>query len=244
MKCCFIINPVAGSRDSSKELIPEIHRAAMACGIPENDYSIHLTNHPAHARELAAEAARAAAKDGESVYIYAAGGDGRPQYVPGKDCAGPSRLPGRHFKDGQIVPEYRDVIEHFPARSVEVKTVRPGQSIIVNVDGECGPDTDLTAEAVPQSARIVLPAKVYARQKLTYQGQNRYFPTHSCHLFYNCIFQYANSLYFALDHIAHVQEFRRVKAHSYARRCSGGDKCSGFQCHSLTQFHDGIVDAA
>lgn len=320
MKYCFIINPVAGSRDSSKELIPEIHRAAMVCGIQENDYSIHLTDHPAHARELAAEAARAAAKDGESVYIYAAGGDGtfnealtgamsfenaavgmlpygsgndflrnfgtREEFCDLEDqlrghtmkidmirtqrgyaasicsagldakvaygipkfrrlpfCGGetayklsilqvllgpkatrchirvddmefdrdclliavcnghaygggflaapeaklndgildvmvvnsmsltriaqvlPVYQAGRHFKDGQIVPEYRDVVEHFPARSVEVRTVRPGQSIIVNVDGECGPDTGLTAEAVPQSARIVLPAKVYARQK-------------------------------------------------------------------------------
>lgn len=76
MKYCFIINPVAGCRDSSKELIPEIFRAAKVCGIPKEDLMIHLTSYPRHAHELAAEAARAAAEDREEIFIYSVGGDG------------------------------------------------------------------------------------------------------------------------------------------------------------------------
>lgn len=71
---------------------------------------------------------------------------------------------GKHFKDGQIVPEWQDIIEYFPARSVKIHAVDQAQDMIVNVDGECGPDKVLSAEIVPLSARIILPGKVYARQ--------------------------------------------------------------------------------
>lgn len=70
---------------------------------------------------------------------------------------------GRHFSDGDIVPEWRDVIEYFPAKKVEISPVDPNQEMIVNVDGECGPDRLLTAEVVPLSARIILPGKVAER---------------------------------------------------------------------------------
>lgn len=76
MKYHFIINPVAGKQDSSKTLVPEIHRAAKACQIAEEDLVIQLTNRPAHAHYLAIEATKAAAEKNEEIFIYAAGGDG------------------------------------------------------------------------------------------------------------------------------------------------------------------------
>lgn len=71
---------------------------------------------------------------------------------------------GKHFSDGQIVPDLQDIIEYFPARSVKIHAVDSNQDLIVNVDGECGPDKVLSAEIVPLSARIILPEKVFTRQ--------------------------------------------------------------------------------
>ncbi len=71
---------------------------------------------------------------------------------------------GKHFKDGQIVPELKDIVEYYPARNVKIHPIDPGQEMIVNIDGECGPDKVLTAEIVPLSARIILPGKVFDRQ--------------------------------------------------------------------------------
>ncbi len=76
MKYHFIINPVAGKADSSKELVPKIRQAAKACGIRKNDLEIQLTNRPSHAHFLAMQAAKKAAEAGEEIRIYAAGGDG------------------------------------------------------------------------------------------------------------------------------------------------------------------------
>ena len=70
---------------------------------------------------------------------------------------------GRHFSNGGIVPEWKDVIEYFPAKKVEIHPVDKSQEIIVNVDGECGPDKLLKAEVVPLAARIILPKNVFDR---------------------------------------------------------------------------------
>lgn len=318
MKYHFIINPVAGKHDASKHLLPEIRRAAAACGIPEEDLTIQLTNRPAHAHYLAIEASKKAAEAGEELRLYAAGGDGTfnevltgalsypnvsvgllpygsgndflrsfgvreefcdledqlngssitidliktqrgyaadicsagldakvaykiPKYrripfcgggmayklsilevlmgkkstrlhinIDGKEfdrdclmvavCNGHSYgggfiaapearlddgvldvmvvksislltiakvLPvyqsGRHFANGSVVPAWQDVIEYFPASKVEIHPVDPSQEMIVNVDGECGPDKLLQAEVVPLAARIILPGKAAAR---------------------------------------------------------------------------------
>ena len=319
MKYHFIINPVAGKQDASKELVPEIRRAAKKCGIEEKDLTIQLTNRPSHAHYLALEAVKAAEAADEEIRIYAAGGDGTfnevltgamnykkaavgllpygsgndflrsfgireefcdledqlrgsvkeidmiktqrgyaaaicsagldakvaykiPKYrripfcggemayklsivevlmgkkatrlhikIDGKEferscllvavCNGhaygggflaapesklddgildvmivkeisllkiakvlPIYQAGKHFKDGQVVPELRDIVEYYPAQSVEIHPVDPNQEMIVNVDGECGPDKVLTAEMVPLSARVILPKKVAKRQ--------------------------------------------------------------------------------
>ena len=319
MKYHFIINPVAGKQDSSKELVPEIHRAAAICGIPEEDIEIQMTNRPSHAHYLAIEAAKAADERDEEIRIFAAGGDGtfnevltgamnyknasvgllpygsgndflrsfgvREEFCDLEDqfrggvkeidmiktqrgyaaaitsagldakvaygipkfrriplCGGemayklsilevlmgkkstrvhinidghefeedvlivtvcnghaygggflaapeaklddgeldvyvvksipllkiakvlPVYQAGKHFVDGQIVPEWVDVIQYFPAHSVTIRPVNEADEMIVNVDGECGPDKVLSAEVVPLSARIILPGKVFARQ--------------------------------------------------------------------------------
>ena len=318
MKYHFIINPVAGKQDASKELVPDIKRAAYMCGISEEDLTIQLTNRPAHAHYLSQEAAKQAAEAGEEIRIFAAGGDGtfnevltgamayknaavgllpygsgndflrsfgvREEFCDLKDqfrgdvkeidmiktqrgfaadicsagldakvaygipkfrripfCGGglayklsiaevilgkratnlhinidgrefeqscilvavcnghsygggflaapeaklddgvldvmivrdislpkiakalPMYEAGKHFADGKIVPELEGMLEYYPAKSVKIRPVDPNEDVIVNVDGECGPDKELIAEIVPLSARIVLPGKVFAR---------------------------------------------------------------------------------
>ncbi len=318
MKYHFIINPVAGKQDSSKTLVPEIRRAAVACGIAEENLEIQLTNRPSHAHYLAIEAAKKAAEQNEEIRIFAAGGDGTfnevltgamnyenaavgllpygsgndflrsfgvreefcdiedqfrggvkeidmiktqrgfaaaicsagldakvaygiPKFrriplcggsmayklsiaevllgkkatklhinIDGKEferscllvavCNGhaygggflaapesklddgvldvmvvkeislpkiakvlPMYQAGKHFKNGAIVPELKDIVEYYPAHKVTIHPVDSSQDMIVNVDGECGPDKELSAEIVPLSARIILPKKVYDR---------------------------------------------------------------------------------
>jgi diacylglycerol kinase (ATP) len=71
---------------------------------------------------------------------------------------------GKHFANGEIVPELENIVEYYPAKSVHIRPVDENQDVIVNVDGECGPDKELSAEIVPLSARLILPKKVYDKQ--------------------------------------------------------------------------------
>ncbi len=315
MKYHFIINPTAGKKDSSKVLIPQIHRAAEALHIARSDLSVQLTEYPAHARLLAQEAVNSAAAKDEEIRLYAAGGDGTFNevltgsmhykkaavgllpYGSGNDfirnfgtmedfcdiedqlggkvkeidmittpdgyaaeicstgldakvaygipkfrripfcggsiayqlsivevllgkkavnlhitidekefdrscllvavCNGSSygggflaspesklddgvldvivvrrlSLPkiakilplyqaGRHFANGQIIPELQDIIEYFPAHRVKIQPVDANQKMIINVDGECSPGSMFSAEIVPLSARVILPGKI------------------------------------------------------------------------------------
>ena len=67
MKHLFIINPAAGSRDRTAAYTADIQRLCKGL-----DYEIAVSQAPGQCREIA----RAAAKTGEDVRIYACGGDG------------------------------------------------------------------------------------------------------------------------------------------------------------------------
>lgn len=69
LKHIFIINPAAGKKDSSEDLIPQIERAAAEIGI---DYEIVLTQGRLHATKICEEYAQKY----EAVRFYACGGDG------------------------------------------------------------------------------------------------------------------------------------------------------------------------
>lgn len=75
MHTLFILNPTAGKQDCSEALIPQIEAAAQRAGISGRT-SIVRTEHAGHARELALAAAQDAARAGENVRIFTAGGDG------------------------------------------------------------------------------------------------------------------------------------------------------------------------
>lgn len=72
MRYLFLLNPTAGKQDSSVQLIPALEAALKRAGIPAEQYEIHKTRFAGHARELAS----AAARSGQEVRIYTAGGDG------------------------------------------------------------------------------------------------------------------------------------------------------------------------
>ena len=68
---------------------------------------------------------------------------------------------GLHFQNGQVIPEFADIMEYRSARSVRVEPAEGGE-MIVNIDGECAPADGLRAEVLPMAARFVLPAPLYA----------------------------------------------------------------------------------
>ena len=69
MKHVFIVNPVSGKADASLYLVPKLIEAAAQAGV---DYAVELTRYPKHASELA----RQYSESGETVRLYACGGDG------------------------------------------------------------------------------------------------------------------------------------------------------------------------
>lgn len=72
MRYLFLLNPAAGRQDRTA-LLDRAARAALdRAGVPASDWEIRRTEYKGHARELAAQAARS----GEPVRIFAAGGDG------------------------------------------------------------------------------------------------------------------------------------------------------------------------
>ena len=76
MHTLFLLNPAAGKADCTRTLPQQIAAAAAGAGLAPEDYTIRVTTHAGHARELAAEAAHTAQADGEPVRIWTAGGDG------------------------------------------------------------------------------------------------------------------------------------------------------------------------
>ena len=70
---------------------------------------------------------------------------------------------GKHFNNGQVIPELQDLVEYFPAHRVTIQCADQAQDMIVNIDGECAPDKCLSAEIMPLSAKILLPKSVYER---------------------------------------------------------------------------------
>ncbi len=65
---------------------------------------------------------------------------------------------GKHVRNGQIIPELRDVIWTVRARRVAIHPA-DGGNIVVNRDGECVPLPGLEAQVVPGAVRFVLPAE-------------------------------------------------------------------------------------
>ena len=75
----------------------------------------------------------------------------------------PTYQAGKHIQNGQIIPELADKLDYFRAKEVSLHTIDPNETVVVNIDGECAPRTELNAKVVPMAARVLLPAKVYQR---------------------------------------------------------------------------------
>ena len=57
MQILFILNPTAGKTDCTRELPRQIEEAAARAGLSAQEYTIQVTTHAGHARELAHAAA-------------------------------------------------------------------------------------------------------------------------------------------------------------------------------------------
>ncbi len=76
MHTLFLLNPAAGKTDCTRTLPQQIEAAAVRAGLAKTEYTVQVTTHAGHARELANAAARQAQQAGEQLRIYTAGGDG------------------------------------------------------------------------------------------------------------------------------------------------------------------------
>ena len=76
MRTLFLLNPTAGKADCTRALPRQIDAAAARAGLAMGEYTIRITAHAGHARELANAAARQARQAGEQLRVYTAGGDG------------------------------------------------------------------------------------------------------------------------------------------------------------------------
>ena len=76
MRTLFLLNPTAGKADCTRMLPRQIDAAAARAGLATGEYTIRITAHAGHARELANAAARQTRQAGEQLRIYTAGGDG------------------------------------------------------------------------------------------------------------------------------------------------------------------------
>ena len=74
---------------------------------------------------------------------------------------------GLHMKNGAITTELADVVEFRRCRSAQICLADSGSKpIIANVDGECHPASGLSVRILPLAGRAILPAKIYARNKV------------------------------------------------------------------------------
>lgn len=76
MRTLFLLNPTAGKADCTRTLPQQIKAAAARAGLAPEEYTIQVTNHAGHARELANAAAQQARQSGEELRVFTAGGDG------------------------------------------------------------------------------------------------------------------------------------------------------------------------
>ena len=76
MRYLFILNPAAGKQDCTVQLIPQLQQATVRAGIPVDAVATCKTEYAGHAKALARAAAEEAAKAGEQLHIWTAGGDG------------------------------------------------------------------------------------------------------------------------------------------------------------------------
>uniref|UniRef100_UPI004026CBE2 diacylglycerol kinase family protein n=1 Tax=Faecalibacterium sp. TaxID=1971605 RepID=UPI004026CBE2 len=76
MHTLFLLNPTAGKTDCTQQLPQQINAVAARAGLAPEEYTIRITTHAGHARELARAAAAGAQQAGEPLRIFTAGGDG------------------------------------------------------------------------------------------------------------------------------------------------------------------------
>ena len=76
MHTLFLLNPTAGRQDCTGPLIPRLEAAAARARLAPGDFTLRRTEYAGHARALAEAAARQAEQAGQTLRIFAAGGDG------------------------------------------------------------------------------------------------------------------------------------------------------------------------
>lgn len=68
---------------------------------------------------------------------------------------------GQHFTNGEIRPEFNQIIAFRRGRKVTIEPL-DNRPLVINVDGECGERPGLQVEILPKAGRIVLPQNLAA----------------------------------------------------------------------------------
>lgn len=134
MKHIFIINPVAGSRNRTKEYKAKIEQS---CGKRRLSYQIHVSRSPGDCTRIAAHYA----KSGEAVRLYACGGDGTLNEVvngaagcPNAEVTVFSGGSGNDFIKVFDNPEaFFDLEQLLDARETEMDLIRCNDDYALNI---------------------------------------------------------------------------------------------------------------
>ena len=103
MRTLFLLNPTAGKADCTRTLPQQINVAAARAGLAPEEYTIQVTNHAGHARELANAAAQQARQSGEELRVFTAGGDG----TFNEALTGPPASWASRSRNSSFVPKVR-----------------------------------------------------------------------------------------------------------------------------------------
>ncbi len=146
-KHLFVVNPTAGRRDISPEIIPEIHARMALRGEP---YCIESTRHPGHATELV----RDHVADGEAWRVYVFGGDGTlseaMRGLAGRENAALAHFPcgtGNDFVRlfGADAARFRDLDALLDGGTATVDLIRAGDRLALNI-ASVGLDARIAAD--------------------------------------------------------------------------------------------------
>ena len=150
MRTLFLLNPTAGKADCTRTLPQQINVAAARAGLAPEEYTIQVTNHAGHARELANAAAQQARQSGEELRVFTAGGDGTFNEaltgIYGYANAAVGCLPfgsGNDFlhdlgkKPGDAPCLITEYIQNLPVAEVNGKRYRILNGVGYGIDGYC-----------------------------------------------------------------------------------------------------------
>ena len=64
---------------------------------------------------------------------------------------------GKHFENGKVIPSLRDAIEFVRTKQLQIYAA-DGKEIVINIDGECRSEAQLTAQVLNKAVKFIVPS--------------------------------------------------------------------------------------